>query len=404
MSYQKPNMPVYRIAQGAGWLVAKLIFRRKIGRNDIKDKQGAFLVIANHQCALDFANLIGMTRRPMTFVLSKSFFSTLPITGLLQKLGVIPKQQFQTSVADMKKMKAVIEAGQPLAIYPAGLMCEDGLSTPIPKATYKFLKWMNTDVYMARTEGTYFVMPKWSKKIRPGVTQMDVTLLFTKEELAQLSLEQIQKRTEEVLLFDAYREQEQTPRAYAGNNNIEGLENVLYMCPHCKQEFSMQVRDKSVITCTACGFTQQMDKDGFFHCQDKEKEIRYVSDWSRMIYRQVLQQVEAQEDIQLSADADFRMVDDEKHKLVDIGQGKILLTRTGFTLTGEIHGKKTQLQIPISGIPTLPFSPGKHLEIQYGGDIYRCVLHDGRAVMKFIHLVKCFYQQEQEKVALAKAK
>ena len=37
MRYQKPNMPVYRIAQGAGWLVAKLIFRRKIGRNDIKD-------------------------------------------------------------------------------------------------------------------------------------------------------------------------------------------------------------------------------------------------------------------------------------------------------------------------------------------------------------------------------
>jgi hypothetical protein len=52
----------------------------------------------------------------------------------------------------MKKMKAVVEAGQPLAIYPAGLMCEDGLSTPIPKATYKFLKWMNVDVYMARTD------------------------------------------------------------------------------------------------------------------------------------------------------------------------------------------------------------------------------------------------------------
>ena len=79
-------------------------------------------------------------------------------------MGVIPKQQFQTTVTDMKNMKAVVEAGQPLVIYPAGLMCEDGLSTPVPKATYKFLKWMNVDVYMARTEGSYFVMPKWSKK------------------------------------------------------------------------------------------------------------------------------------------------------------------------------------------------------------------------------------------------
>ena len=111
MRYCKPNVAVYRLAQGISWLVAKLIFKRQIGRNDIKDKQGPFLVIANHQCALDFVNLIGMTKRPMTFVLSKSFFSTLPIQGFLKQLGVIPKQQFQTSVGDMKKMKAVVEAG-----------------------------------------------------------------------------------------------------------------------------------------------------------------------------------------------------------------------------------------------------------------------------------------------------
>lgn len=402
MRYQKPNLPVYRITQAISWVAAKLIFGCKIGRNDIKGKKGPFVVIANHQCMLDFVNLIGTTHRPMTFVLSKSFFSTLPITGLLKKLGVIPKQQFQTTVADMKNMKAVVEAGQPLALYPAGLMCEDGLSTPVPKATYKFLKWMNADVYMARTEGSYFVMPKWSKKIRPGATQMDVTLLFTKEELAQLSLEEIQKRTDEVLLFDAYREQEAHPRGYVHNNHIEGLENVLYMCPHCKQEFTMQVRDKSVITCTACGFTQQMDKDGFFHCQDADKEIRYVSDWSKRIYQEVQKQVEENDTIQLMADTDFRMVDDVHHKLVEVGQGKILLRRGSITLSGTIRGEQTELEIPILGIPTLPFSPGKHLEVQCGGDIYRCVFHDGRPVMKFINLIKCFYQQEQ--TVLAKAK
>ena len=188
MRYQKPNVPVYRFAQAVSWIVAKCVFRLKIGQNEIKNKNGAFLVIANHQCALDFVNLIGATSRPMTFVLSKSFFSTLPIQGVLKQLGIIPKQQFQTAVGDMKKMKAVVEAGQPLAIYPAGLMCEDGLSTPVPKATYKFLKWMNVDVYMARTEGSYFVMPKWSKKLRPGRTTMDITLLFTKEELADLEI------------------------------------------------------------------------------------------------------------------------------------------------------------------------------------------------------------------------
>ena len=131
MRYQKPNLFFYRIAQAVSWLAATVIFRRQILRNEIKGKKGPFVVIANHQAALDFVNLIGATARPMTFVISNSFYSTLPIKGLLDKMGVIPQQQFQTSVKDLKRIKAVIDRGEPVVIYPAGLMCEDGLSTPI---------------------------------------------------------------------------------------------------------------------------------------------------------------------------------------------------------------------------------------------------------------------------------
>jgi len=146
MRYTRPNLLLYRLAQAVSWFVAAFVFRRRVLRNEIKGKQGAYVVIANHQAAYDFVNLIGLTRRPMTFVISSSFYNSLPIKGLLDKLGVIPKQQFQTSVQNMKKMKSVIAQGQPLVIYPAGLMCEDGLSTPIPAATYKFLKWLGADV------------------------------------------------------------------------------------------------------------------------------------------------------------------------------------------------------------------------------------------------------------------
>ena len=317
-------------------------------------------------------------------------------------MGIIPKQQFQTTVSDMKKMKAVVEAGEPLAIYPAGLMCEDGLSTPVPKATYKFLKWMNVDVYMARTEGSYFVMPKWSKKLRPGKTTMDITLLFTKEELAELSLEEIQKRTDAVLLYDAYRDQEQHPYHYAGCEDIRGLENVLYLCPHCGGEYTMKVADKSVITCSACGFSQTMDKQGFFHCEDREKEIRYVSDWSRRIYRQMEQSLAEEPAMQMQADVIFRMVDERKHKMVDVGEGNILLKRGSVTLSGTIHNETVELEVPILGIPALPFTPGKHLEVQHGEHIYRCVFKDGRPVMKFINMLKALYQLEQAELVKAK--
>ena len=402
MRYQKPNLLVYRFAQAVSWLVAKCVFRLKIRRNEIKNKDGAFLVIANHQCMLDFVNLIVATKRPMSFVLSKSFFITLPIPGILKNLGVIPKQQFQTSVADMKKMKAVVEAGQPLAIYPAGLMCEDGLSTPVPKATYKFLKWMNVDVYMARTEGSYFVMPKWSKKLRPGRTDMDISLLFTKEELATLSLEEIQRRTEPVLLYDAYREQETHPYHYTGCENIQGLEHVLYLCPRCGGEHTVKVKDKSLITCTVCGFTQTMDKYGFFHCGEKEKEIRYVSDWSQRIFEDMSRKLREDDSMEMSAEVEFRVVDKDHRKMTEAGQGTILLKRGSITLSGSIFGEETTLEVPIVGVPALPFSPGKHLEVQHGENIYRCIFKDGRPVMKFINMVKALYQLEQAELVKAK--
>ena len=109
MKYIKPSKIHYRIAQVASWFVATFVFKRKILRNEIKGKNGAFVVIANHEAALDFVNLIGLTSRPMSFVISNSFYSTLPIKNFMSKMGVIPKQQFQTSVKDMKRIKAAIK-------------------------------------------------------------------------------------------------------------------------------------------------------------------------------------------------------------------------------------------------------------------------------------------------------
>ena len=393
MRYQKPGLVHYRIAQAVCWVFAKLVFRRKVLRNEIRDAKGPFVVIANHQAAYDFVSLIGMTRRPMSFVISNSFFSSLPITGFLRRMGVIPKQQFQTTVNDMKNMKAVVDAGQPLVIYPAGLMCEDGLSTPIPGATYKFLKWLGVDVYAARISGTYFAMPKWSKGFRPGNTTLDVYKLISAEELSTMSIDAIRKKADQALGYDAYREQENLMVRYKNGSNIEGLQNVLYVCPHCGAEHTMQVRNGNTIFCTACGYAQVSDEYGFLHNEAGiGPEIRYVSDWSRQIFRDLKKQVTAGEVSSLSAPVNIRLVDHKKHKFVDAGRGELTLDQEGFRIKGILNGEEVDLHISTDGLPTLPFSPGKHLEIQDGKQIYRCLPEDGKLVMKFINLVKIFYE------------
>ncbi len=398
MKYKKPNVFYYRLAQLVSWFAATFLFGRKYLRNEIRGKKGPFVVIANHEAALDFVNLIGATSRPMSFVISKSFFSTLPIQGFLKKLALIPKQQFQTSSDDLKKMKRVIDAGHPVVIYPAGLMCEDGLSTPIPGATYKFLKWLNADVYVARTCGSYFVMPKWSKKLRPGKTTMDIYQLFTKEDLRTLTIEQIQEKTDGALLYDAYADQEKMRVKYRGNRDLRGLENVLYQCPQCGAEFSITATQEGEIFCSNCSFHQVADEYGFFKkTHGSDVEIPYVSQWSRWIHDQLIEKMAAGEGLTFSAKTKICMVDDRRHKFLPVGEGMLTLQPGGFRLQGSLGGVPLDKEVSIAGLPTLPFSPGKHLELQDGGTIYRCVLDDGRLVMKFIHMLKIFYELSQKK-------
>lgn len=391
--YNRPNLTVYRTAQIISLFFSALVFKRKILRNEIKNAEGPFVVVANHQAAYDFANLIGATNRTMSFVISNSFYNSLPITNLLKSLGVIPKQQFQTSVGDMKRIKAVIDSGEPLVIYPAGLMCEDGLSTPIPQATYKFLKWLGADVYAARTSGTYFAMPKWSKGFRAGRTYIDIYKLFSKEELKKLPVSEIKKRTDEALLFDAYREQEKLLVKYADNDDITGLESVLYMCPHCSGEFTMEVKNRNTIYCTNCGYEEHSDEYAFLHNKKGiGRELRYVSDWSRLIFDRLKEKLKNDESFSISAGTRIKMLDYKKHKFREVGFGTVRFCRDSIGLRGVVNGKHIDLTIPSSNIPTLPFSPGKYLELQNGADIYRCVLHDGRLVMKFINVLKAFYE------------
>ena len=389
----KQNGFFYFIARVASFVTANLIFKRKFIRNEIKGKKGPFVIIANHEAAYDFVNLIGATSRKMTFVISESFYRTVPVRGVIKRMGVIPKQQFQTTIKDIKSMKAVVDNGRILTIYPAGLMCEDGLSTPIPDTTYKFLQWLKVDVYMARTYGTYFAMPKWSSGMRPGRTYIDVYKLFSKEELETMEESQIRERTENAMLFDAYRDQEIYKAKYKNGDDIRGLENVLYKCPSCKSEFSMHVKDNSVIYCEKCGFAHRSDEYGFLHNEGGGDEIRYVSDWSSMIYNELCESIARGDEGEMTLEARIQMLDKDDSKFSDVGIGELSLTRDKIYISCDKDGELFERSVPITNLASLPFSPGRYVEVQHSSEIFRCHPTDAKQVMKFINKLKIFHTE-----------
>ena len=394
---KRQNRFLYAIAREICRAVSFFLFRRKLLQNDLKGKKGPFVVIANHQAALDFVNLITVTRTPLSFVISHSFYNTLPVKGYMDRIGVIPKQQFQTTLSDLHAMKNVCAEGGGLVIYPAGLMCEDGVDTPLPAATHKFLMWLGVDVYMAKTAGAYFAMPKWAKGARPGPTTMTVTKLFSAEDLKALPEEEIEKKVTEALSFDAYREQEVLRFRYKNGNSIEGLANVLTMCPHCKTDFSLTEKDKSTLLCTACGFEEKCDEYGFLH---NEKGIgaewRYVSDISRLIRDEIESRMESGALSSLSLPSRIHMIDYKKKKFLPVGEAQVTLSADGFTVKGTLCGEEKELHLPIVNFASLPIKAGSYFEIQNEKDIYRCYPEDGRWVMTVIHMIHAYYKKNKK--------
>ena len=381
----------YSVARIAAFFFSRIFFKRRVIRNEIKGKKGPFVVIANHEAAYDFVNLIGATRRKMTFVISESFYESVSVKPIIKRMGVIAKQQFQTSLHDIRAMKAVLDEGRILTIYPSGLMCEDGLSTPIPQTTYKFLKWLGCDVYMARTYGTYFAMPKWSAKKRPGKTYIDIYKLFSADELATFEEDEIKRRADEALLFDAYRDQEKMQLKYKGGDNIEGLENVLYMCPNCKSEFTLSVENGNLLTCESCGFAHRADEYGFLHNEGCGEEIRYVSDISAMAQNVLREKILSGDEGEVTLEVEILKIPEGESKYTHAGYGEVTLTREHFHISGVLNGEELDRSIPILTFASLPFAPGKYFELQHSKEIFRCVPSDPRQVTKFVHKVKIFH-------------
>ena len=393
-NYRKPNPIIYGIFTFMSIILSWLKFNLKIEKNELKGVKGPYVVIANHESALDFVNVARAIKKRAHFVISNAFYNTFPFRFIVERVGLIPKNQFQTMPSDLKKMKTAVDNELPLVIFPAGLMPENGICTPIPKATGKALKWLNQDVYLAKSNGSYLTNPKWSSKWRRGKTTLNVEKFIAKEDLDKYTAEEIQEMVEKALYFDAYKNNGLEKIPFKNGDNVVGLENVLYKCPLCGKEYTIISEDKTALKCMSCGYKVYSDKTGALY-RDKGKEaiFKYPSDWSLYIEKEIEKKIDKNPSYKLECLADVFILDEKKHKFVKGGTARVTLNKDGFILNGMVDGEKLDKEYSIKNYPSLPLKPGKSFEIQDGKTILRICPIVPKVCTEWVSTAEIFYKK-----------
>lgn len=131
-------------------------------------QQGPALILCNHLSYLDPILLQAHVRRPI-YALAKSTSFSAPLTGpLMHRLCSFPVRRYQIDPQATRVALRHLEAGRLVAIYIEGERSWNGrLQEPKPGTIRLALK-AGVPVVPCAISGTYEVMPRWQKRIRPG--------------------------------------------------------------------------------------------------------------------------------------------------------------------------------------------------------------------------------------------
>ena len=300
-------------------------------RMDHPDFEEPHIVLCNHMNRLDFLFLTSELRRKRKFnyVISIDGVMDADVTIFLQEFimrnyGAIIKRKFTNDLRLVKNIKkSVKELKQDMIMYPEARYTLEGRLSLLPESLGKMIKLFGIPVETCTMHGNYIRTPQWHKrKIKDKFPLIaNIRGLLTKEEIAALSIEEINTKIKEALYFNEYDFVKEQGIKITDERRAEGLHRILYQCPCCEKEFSMASGGTS-IWCKECNTKWNYNEDGNLSCINKEDSFTSVTDWFDWERANVIKQIE---------EGTYHFIDDvnvyglpNTKKWIKLGRGKLI--------------------------------------------------------------------------------
>lgn len=316
-------------------------------RMDVIGKNEPCLILMNHSCFLDMPIAYQILfPRPLNIVCSTDAFVGMGglMRWLMYAIGCIPTQKFVTDVSLIKDMTYCLkEKRSSVLMYPEASYSFDGRCTALPRKMGVLLKKLDVPVLMIETFGAFNRNPLYNElQVRKDVpVSAKVRCLYTREQVQNLSVQELSDGLDEAFGFDQWRYQQETGLEIHDGFRADGLSRILYRCPHCNTEGQMLGKG-TTLSCGNCSKEYELTPQGFLKATDGDSAFTHVPDWNDW-QRQLLRQEILDGKYKLDIDVAIVMMTDHK-SLYHVGEGHLVHDLTGFHLTGcdgrlEYHQK-----------------------------------------------------------------
>ena len=235
---KKPNAFIYYTIGAAFSLMIKAQFN--LHSKGVKPK-GPAIILSNHTSNHDYKFIASaMWPRRITFVATYHWFTFKWLGFWLRLMGAIPKYQFATDMASMKKIRYTLDKNNGIVfIAPEGTVYAGGTLGFISPSIAKTIKIFGVPVYASLIQGAGLGNAKWSTHTHKGRVDVETSLLISKEETKSLSVDEIMERINSALAYNEFEYQKRTGIQIKGNDKLEGFDTMFYKCPCCGKEFNI---------------------------------------------------------------------------------------------------------------------------------------------------------------------
>ena len=300
-NYKNPktyNTAHYPIRQplfftGLIWVLCKigLIGKKyKVEKINMEGLKPPYMVLSNHMYFVDFmlGAQVTFPYRVNNVVSIDGYYRRPP---LMELIGCIGTRKYTMDLHLVKSISKVLKRGDILCMYPEARYSPCGTTAYMPESVGKLIRMNKVPVVAIVHHGNHLQSPFWNfRKKRKVPLHTTATKILTPEQIKEMSVDEINAVVRQALQYDEYQYQKENGIRITEEFRAEGMQKILYQCPHCKAESKMATKGAELF-CEACGKRWTLNEDGTLSAQNGETEFSHVPDWFEWQREQVKQQI-----------------------------------------------------------------------------------------------------------------